>query len=53
MGPAGSGLTLVEISNAAVAPGFPEANFHESRFAALPDVEEVSLAELLEETVLA
>ena len=47
----GYGLTLAEISNAGVAPGFPEANFHESRFAALPDVEEVSLAELLEETV--
>lgn len=47
----GFGLTLAEISNAGVAPGFPEANFHESRFAALPDVEELDLAELLEEAV--
>jgi hypothetical protein len=49
--PKGFGLTVEEINNAGVAPGFPEANFHESRFAALPDVEELSLAELLEETV--
>ncbi|TGE13934.1 hypothetical protein [Hymenobacter elongatus] len=51
--PRGFGLTVVEINNAGVAPGFPEANFHESRFAAVPDVEELSLAELLEESVTA
>jgi len=49
----GYGLTLAEINNAEVAPGFPEANFHEDRFAAVPPVEEVSLTELLEETVTA
>ncbi|TGE25147.1 hypothetical protein E5K00_08105 [Hymenobacter aquaticus] len=47
----GFGITLAEISNAEVAPGFPEANFHESRFAPVPDVEELELAALLEETV--
>ena len=51
--PKGYGVTLAEINNAEVAPGFPEANFHESRFAILPDVEELDLAELLEETVTA
>jgi|GEM_PF-5994661 len=49
----GYGLTLAEINNAGVAPSFPEANFHESRFAAVPDVEELDLAALLEESVLA
>ena len=49
----GYGLTLVEINNAAVAPGYPEANFHENRFAIVPPFEEVDLAELLEETVTA
>ena len=49
----GFGLTVAEINNAGVAPGFPEANFHETRFAPVPDVEELSLAELLEESVLA
>lgn len=49
----GFGLTLEEIHNAGVAPGFPEANFHESRFAAVPDVEELDLAELMAEEVTA
>ncbi|TGE29337.1 hypothetical protein [Hymenobacter metallicola] len=49
----GFGITLEEINNAGVAPGFPEANFHESRFAAVPDVEELDLAELMAEEVTA
>jgi hypothetical protein len=47
----GFGITLEEIHNAGVAPGFPEANFHESRFASVPEVEELELAELLEEAI--
>ncbi|WBO86059.1 hypothetical protein [Hymenobacter yonginensis] len=48
----GFGITLAEINNAAVAPGFPEANFHESRFALVPPLEEISIAEAIEEAVL-
>ena len=47
----GFGITLVQINNAAVAPGFPEANFHESRFSLLPPVEEVDISAAIEETV--
>ena len=49
----GYGLTLVEIDNTHVAPGFPEANFHESRFAPVPPLEEIELklAEEIEATV--
>ncbi|MBT9392899.1 hypothetical protein KLP40_06975 [Hymenobacter sp. NST-14] len=47
----GYGITLQEINNAAVAPGFPEANFHESRFAPVPPLEEVDIAAVMEETV--
>jgi hypothetical protein len=47
----GYGLTLVEINNAEVAPGFPEANFHESRFAPVPPLEEITIAEAVEESV--
>jgi hypothetical protein len=47
----GFGITLAEINNAAVAPGFPEANFHEARFALVPPLEEISIAEAIEEAV--
>lgn len=49
----GYGLTLAEINNAAVAPGFPEANFHESRFAPVPPFEEVDIADAIEVSVSA
>lgn len=49
----GYGITLHEINNAEVAPGFPEANFHESRFAPVPPLEEISIAEAIEESVTA
>ncbi|GAB3223666.1 hypothetical protein GCM10027346_02920 [Hymenobacter seoulensis] len=48
----GYGITLAEINNAEVAPGYPEANFHESRFAPVPPYEEISIAEAIEESVL-
>ncbi len=48
----GYGITLQEINNAAVAPGFPEANFHESRFAPVPPMEEVDISAAIEESVL-
>lgn len=47
----GYGITLEEINNAEVAPGFPEANFHESRFAPVPPLEEIDIAEAIEESV--
>lgn len=47
----GFGITVTGINNAAVAPGFPEANFHESRFALVPPLEEISIAEAIEEAV--
>lgn len=49
----GYGITLAEIDNTHVAPGFPEANFHESRFAPLPPLEEIELelAEVMETSV--
>ena len=47
----GYGITLVEINNADVAPGFPEANFHESRFAPVPPLEEIDIAEAVEESM--
>ncbi|WP_019948127.1 hypothetical protein [Hymenobacter aerophilus] len=49
----GYGITLHEINNAGVAPGFPEANFHESRFAPVPPLEEVDISAAIEETVTA
>ncbi|OWP62519.1 hypothetical protein CDA63_13480 [Hymenobacter amundsenii] len=48
----GYGITLQEINNADVAPGFPEANFHESRFAPLPPMEEVDISAAIEESIL-
>ncbi|WP_375436162.1 hypothetical protein [uncultured Hymenobacter sp.] len=47
----GYGITLAEINNMAVAPGFPEANFHESRFAPVPPLEEINVAEAMEESI--
>ncbi|UYZ61227.1 hypothetical protein [Hymenobacter latericus] len=47
----GYGLTLEGLHNAAVAPGFPEANFHESRFAPVPPLEQVDISAALEECV--
>ncbi|QJX48097.1 hypothetical protein HMJ29_14625 [Hymenobacter taeanensis] len=47
----GYGITLHEINNAGVAPGFPEANFHESRFAPVPPLEEIEISAAIEETV--
>ncbi len=47
----GYGITLVIINNADVAPGFPEANFHEFRFAPVPPMEEIGIAEAVEESM--
>lgn len=45
------GLTLAEISNEDVAPGYPEANFHQDRFAPLEMLPNDALAELLAESL--
>ncbi|TGE29778.1 hypothetical protein [Hymenobacter metallicola] len=45
------GLLLEEIRNEHVAPGFPEANFNQDRFAPVPPVEEISLAAVFEESL--
>lgn len=49
----GWGVLLQEIYNGSVAPGFPEANFHEDRFAPVtpPEEMELAIAELMEESV--
>jgi hypothetical protein len=47
----GFGITLTQINNAAVAPGFPEANFHEARFSLVPPVEEVDIRAVVEQAV--
>ncbi|MFD1468032.1 hypothetical protein ACFQ48_07330 [Hymenobacter caeli] len=45
------GLTLAEIDNQGVAPGYPEANFHQDRFAPLEMMPDEALAELLAESL--
>ena len=46
----GYGITFVEINNADVAPGLPEANFHESHFAPVPPLE-IDITEAIEESM--
>ena len=45
------GLTLAEVHNEDVAPGYPEANFNEGRFAPLEMLPNDALAELLAESL--
>ncbi|UYZ60139.1 hypothetical protein [Hymenobacter latericus] len=45
------GLWLAEIVNAPMAPGVPEPSWNQERFAKVPPVEEISLAEVLEESL--